>query len=380
MKVARKSEKQIAPSGEYRAARHSERARPGNWEGASYSARAESELFRLCASLGYEEHFESCRDIQREMLGGWGDAAIPGQPAYASEIGDDHSPYEFSLQFEQGGVELRLLVEAQGNEPTAGANRDAALELNRRLQDRYSLDMTRFSRVSDLFLSANPTPPFSLWHAVCWYPGTLPGFKLYLNPRARGGDNARELLDEALVRLGFDSETRSYFDKVAPSPKDEFRYFSLDLSAGMKSRVKIYVTHHGAGAKELEQVMSVSPHHQAGDVMDFCEAMTGHDGPFMLKPVTTCVSFIEGRAEPYATTLHLPIAHYVDNDQVTATRVARFLSENDLDDMSYRRAINVFAPRALEDGVGVQSYASYRREEEGLHFSAYLSPLVFWGK
>jgi len=76
-------------------------------------------------------------------------------------------------------------------------------------------------------------------------------------------------------------------------------------------------------------------------------------------------------------TLHLPIAHYVDSDEVTAGRVARFLRQHGLDDMSYRRAINVFAPRALDDGAGVQSYASYRREAEGLRFSAYLSPELF---
>src|SRR5262249_54073022 len=158
--------------------------------------------------------------------------------------------------------------------------------------------------------------------AVCWFPGTAPGFKLYMNPRARGRDQARELIDEALARLGFSNETRSHLDRIARSSNDEFRYFSLDLSAGLDSRVKVYVTHHGAGAKELEQVMSVSPHHRAGEVPNFCEAMTGHDGPFMIKPVTTCVSFVEGNRAPHAMTLHLPIAHYVDSDQVTAGRVA----------------------------------------------------------
>jgi hypothetical protein len=78
-------------------------------------------------------------------------------------------------------------------------------------------------------------------------------------------------------------------------------------------------------------------------------------------------------------TLHLPVAHYVDNDQVTASRVARFLRENGLDHLRYRRAINVFASRGLDEGVGVQSYASYRREAVGLHFSAYLSPELFRG-
>lgn len=375
MDVARKFRAQTAPN--YRTVRPSDRPRPGQWERATYVDRAESELFRLCAALGYETEYERYLAVQRNLFAGWGDTAIAQDPPYASEIGDDHSPYEFSLQFEPGGVELRLLVEAQGTKPSALANREGALALNRRLQERYSLDMARFSKVADLFLSGETTAPFSLWHAVRWSPGTVPRFKLYLNPRARGRDHARELIDEALVRLGLNRETRSYLDQVARSPNDEFRYFSLDLSAGLKSRVKVYVTHHGAGAKELEQVMSVSPHHQAGDVPDFCESMTGHDGPYMIKPVTTCVSFIEGTIEPYATTLHLPIAHYVDSDQVTANRVSHFLRDNGLDDMSYRRAINVFAPRALDEGVGVQSYASYRREAEGLHFSAYLSPELF---
>jgi hypothetical protein len=373
----RKFLESTSASGEYKTLRISDRARPGHWPGATYRDRAESELFRLCAALGYEGEFDTFNGVQREMLGKWADTAVPATAPYLSEVGDDHSPYEFSLQFEPGGVELRLLVEAQGDTPSAESNRVAALDLNRRLVERFDVDLGRFSRVQDLFLSGEAAAPFSLWHAVCWFPGTVPAFKLYLNPRARGRDGARELIDEALDRLGFGAEARDVLDRVASSPRDEFRYFSLDLSAGVMSRVKVYVTHHGAAARELEEVMSASPHHFPGDVLEFCESMAGHDGPFLIKSVTTCVSFVEGNTKPHAMTMHLPIAHYVDSDDVTATRVARFLRRHGLDDMSYRRAIHVFTPRALEDGIGVQSYASYRRESEGLRFSAYLSPELF---
>jgi DMATS type aromatic prenyltransferase len=366
-----------ASSGEYPSFSRHDRVRSLRRPAATYHDRAENELFRLCAALGFEDEYERYLAVQRDLFAAWGTSAIANDPPYASEIGDDHSPYEFSLQFEPSGVELRLLVEAQGAEPAALANHHAALELNRRLQERYSLDMERFGRVADLFLPDEPAAPFSLWHAVCWAPGAAPSFKLYLNPRARGGDRARALVEEALVRLGFGAETRAHLARVAGSANDEFRYFSLDLSPGQNSRVKVYVTHHGAGAEELEQVMSVSRHHVPGDVPRFCDAMTAYDGPFAIKPVTTCISFVEGAEQPYAMTLHLPIAHYQESDQSTAARVARFLRDNGLDDMSYRRAINVFAPRALDEGAGVQSYASYRREAGGLHFTAYLSPELF---
>lgn len=375
--TARRRLETTKASGEYRTLRISDRAKPGHWPGATYRDRAESELFRLCAALGYEGEYDAYNDVLRELLGTWSQTTVPAEAPYASEIGDDHSPYEFSLQFEPGGVELRLLVEAQGETPSVESNLAAALELNRRLAERFELDLTRYSKVRDLFLSTPAATPFSLWHAVCWYPGTVPAFKLYMNPRAQGRDKTRALIDEALVRLGFDDETRAVLDRIAGSPRDEFRYFSLDLSAGLKSRVKVYVTHHGAAARELEEVMSVSPHHYPGDVLEFCESMVGHDGPFLQKSITTCVSFVEGNAKPHAMTLHLPIAHYVDSDDVTASRVARFLRRHGLDDMSYRRAIHVFTPRALEDGIGVQSYASYRREPEGLRFSAYLSPELY---
>jgi DMATS type aromatic prenyltransferase len=372
--IARKAK---AASGEYLAQRPSDRPVPSDREGGTYVGRADRELFRLCAALGYEADYERYRAVLRTLLGDWGSSRIPRHAPYASEIGDDHSPYEFSLQFEAGAVELRLLVEAQGEEPSALSNLEAALALNRRLEQRFSLDMSRFSKVSELFLGSGAAPPFSLWHAVCWLPGTAPSFKLYLNPRVHGRDRARDVIDEAFGRLGLSRESHSYLARLARSPNDELRYFSLDLSPGLKSRIKVYVTHHGADAGELEQVMSVNPHHQAGDVPRFCEAMTGHHGPFVVKPVTTCVSFIEGKSEPYATTLHLPIAHYVDDDQVTASRVSAFLRDNGLDYLRYRRAINVFAPRSLDEGTGVQSYASYRREAVGLHFSAYLSPELF---
>jgi hypothetical protein len=76
-------------------------------------------------------------------------------------------------------------------------------------------------------------------------------------------------------------------------------------------------------------------------------------------------------------TLHLPIAHYVEDDEQTFHRVRQFLKREGLDHLAYERAMASVARRPLVQGVGIQSYASFRREAGGLRFTAYLSPELF---
>jgi DMATS type aromatic prenyltransferase len=362
-------------SGEYVAVRRSAPPRLSLRARTTYQARAESDLFRLCAAVGHEAQFEGYLDAQRALFAGWGDREISEHPMLDSGILDDGSPFAFALSFAADGVELRLLVEAQSEEPSAAAMRVTALDLNRSLGSRFGLDFTRFAAVRGLFLDGEPGP-FSLWHAVSWRHGKKPSFRLYLNPRAHGVELAHALARESLVRLGVGLEATSCLERLVARPGDEIRYVSLDLSSAPEARVTVYVAHHGVSSGELEHIAAMSPLHVAGEVSAFSEAMLGHAGPFLKGPVTTSISFAAGSTAPLAVAVHVPISKYVPSDAVTVQRVAKFLNEQGLDDVSYRRAMHVFAPRPLEAGVGVQSYASCRRETGGIRFSAWLSPEI----
>jgi hypothetical protein len=179
-----------------------------------------------------------------------------------------------------------------------------------------------------------------------------------------------------LGRFGLGVEANSCLERLVERPGDEVRYVSLELTSATEARVAVYVAHHGISSDELEHIAAMSPLHVAGEVSGFAEAMVGHAGPFLKGPITTSVSFLVGSTAPAAVAVHVPMSHYMPSDAATVQHVAIFLHEQGLDDLSYRRAVHVFAPRSLEAGAGVQRYASYRREASGIRFSAWLSPEI----
>lgn len=312
------------------------------------------------------------------LMQGWGDQVIPRSAPYASNIGDDHSPFEYSLAFDPEGPELRLLIEAQATPPSSVGNHAAALALNRRLQSKYAVDLRRFDAVQELFLGTTGEAVFSLWHAMSLEPGASPAFKLYLNPQSQGKARAFPIIEETLRRLGFAQAAVDCVRRVMPrSGLDELSYFSLDMSSKPQARVKVYVAHPVMSPQELDHVFRVCPSHRAGDVLAFCEAMAPGLRRFEAKPLMSCLSFVSGSELPSAVTLHLPIAHYVASDRITCDRVSAFLRAQGLDHRGYERSLTAVARRPLDEGVGVQSYASFRREAGALRFTAYLSPELF---
>jgi hypothetical protein len=310
---------------------------------------------------------------------GWGDTQVTDRAPYPSMVGDDHSPFEYSLAFGGFSVELRLLLEAQAAAPDLIANRDAAVAFNDRLRP-LGVDLDRFHKIQELFLPEIPEPPFTLWHALSLRPGAGADFKIYLNPQARGRDRAPALVQEAMARLGFPAGS-TFFDTFARrgDELDELAYFSLDLSGGPNARVKVYFRHHGVTALEMEKAFSNVSAHRAGDVEDFCRIIADASGPFVRKAPTSCLSFAGNSMAPVAATFHFPIAHYVDDDALAFRRVTQLLSTHGLDSNAYGRALNAFTPRPLAGQAGVQSYVSYRREPSGMRATVYLSPELFRG-
>ena len=344
---------------------------------ASYHRIAAWQLQALCRGLGQEDAFADYLQLQRFLMDPWGARPVPERPPYPSNIGDDHSPYEFSIAFGDRGAELRLLLEAQADRPSLVANQRAGLLLTRRLADRYGASLRRFERVQELFCPELPQGGFSVWHAVTF--GDQPQFKVYLNPQVRGPERAPELIATALERLGFGAATRRIIERAGwrGQERDELKYFSLDLSDEANARVKVYLCHHDVRAEELERSFANAPTHVAGDVVAYCKSMVGHTGPFINKPLSSCLSFVSGTDEPTAATLHLPIAHYAPPDATVAARVRDFLVEHQNADATWGELLAGFIARPLGDSVGAQSYASYRREKHGLRLTVYLSPELY---
>jgi DMATS type aromatic prenyltransferase len=343
---------------------------------ATYQDIARSQLRGLAQALGVSRDADRHEEVRARLFDGWGDAEVPQKPVYLSAIGDDHSPFEYSIALGPDASELRLLFEAQGTEPSLSANRSAALAFNQRLAP-YGATFERFDRIRDLFMPDAPEGAFTLWHAVTFGSGQ-PEFKIYLNPFARGPMHAWGIVTEALTRLGLGDAVKTL--KMAANRGgvlDQPNYFSLDLSRASTARVKVYLRHPDATAAELERTFSHAVRHRVGDVTEFCNAMIGQVGPFSSKPATSCFSFVEGSSRPVAATLHLPVAHYIDNDASIRRRVMAYLEAHQLSAETYDRALAAMASHSLDQTRGLQSYASYRREPTGIRLTAYLSPELF---
>jgi hypothetical protein len=193
-----------------------------------------------------------------------------------------------------------------------------------------------------------------------------------LNPAARGREAAPALVEEALSRLGFGDARRALPLRRA---LDALKYFSLDLSARREARVKIYTAHPDTGVQHIEDAVRAARDHVPGKAADFCRAMAGSEGPYTRMPVLSCLAFTEGNALPVTGTIHFPLRAYADNDRAARDRILAYLPAEGA--AIYRRALDAFADRRLEDGIGMQTYASLREQRGGRRLTIYLAPEVY---
>lgn len=323
---------------------------------------------------------EGMKKLFAALLSPWATQPVPSSPDWPSDIGDDHTPYEFSLAIGGERPELRVLVEAQAKAPTPRAYWRAGLALTETVARDYGAALTQFRKVEDLFYPESPETPFSMWHAVCLFADAPPAWKIYLNPQARGRANADAIVEEAMTRLGYPQAWKALRQAAgARGPElDELKYFSVDLSAKPDARVKIYFRHHRVTEGELERSFSHARSHVRGDVSEFCRAMLDSPGPFVAKPVGSCFAFVGGDTDrPSAATLHLPVNCYVESDAVVAERVSSYLKAHDLPVDSYAAPLAAFANRPLDLGAGMHSYASMRRQGGKPRVTVYLAPEVY---
>jgi DMATS type aromatic prenyltransferase len=336
-------------------------------------------LTALCDSVGLSNKIEQITDIFRTLTSSWGETAVGATSTWQSDVSDDGAPFEFSIAFDSKKAELRVLVEAQGSEANLQSNWQAGLELNQQLAKKYHVSLDRFQEISDLFAPTNSTAKFSIWHSACFYADKEPAFKLYLNPQAQSQSKAAAIVEESLVRLGFDRAWPTLAETAAQRgpDKDEFVYFSLDLAAHTQARVKVYLRHHDATPAELESALSAAGNYVAGDAIEFCKAMAPDQTSFAQKPVITSFAFIKGNnSVPSTGTLHLPISNYASDDRVVCDKIDLYFIQHVFPVSIYQSVLKSFAKRKLETGVGMHSYISLRREQQDRLVTIYLNPEV----
>ncbi len=333
---------------------------------------ADPRLRRFCEALGLRA--APIVDLFRRMTEPWGHQPVDGDQRWRSSVVDDGTPFEFSLGLDDK-PELRILVEPLGRVPTLQSNYEAARALLGSLAHDFDVDLARLQRIEDLFLPRNDNASFSLWVAVSLPADRQPEFKIYVNPEAQGEDSANAVVEEALLRLGFGGAWSAVSEGLIRrgSDRDLLKYLSLDVGSSRNARVKVYAAHVRPTALELEQAASCALSYQAGEVTQFVATMAPQAGRVLTgRCPQTCYSFIEEYGErPVAATTHFPINDYAPDDREVERRVLAWLKQLGLSGDVYSKAFYAMADRPLEAGIGLQSYASFRRDRGKARFTAY---------
>ncbi|RYP63917.1 hypothetical protein DL771_009029 [Monosporascus sp. 5C6A] len=358
----------------------------------TYLSEATRQLIDLSRAVELEPYAERLliNGIKHGMQT-WGDKAIPDQvPEWRSFCSEDHSPVEYSVavDYRTGAAHLRYLVEPQADEATPEAFQARALEfvgvLDQQYQDTVSLD--RVKAIRDIFL---PTDGEARGKFAAFFSqaasrnASVPEWKIYLDPRTRGTENAWNFVRATLTRLGMEEAFEVITQTMEPT--DIPFVFALDLNPGPDSRVKVYFEHpNGMAADIAAKLAAICPETNPKEVERFLVTMSGGSpGPYRGKPAGTCIAFKmgeDGRLRAPEGTMYFPISEYAPHDQEVRRRIERHLARIGNGDIlrSYQRSIDVLKKRPLEAGRGLHSWVAFKTTKmRGDVFTFYISAEMY---
>ncbi len=253
-----------------------------------------------------------------------------------------------------GAPELRLLVEAQADPPSAAAYWQAGRAVSRFVGALPGAQLERLSAVEELFVPTEGAR-FRSWHAVAFRPGVPPRARVYLCANPDGSDDlerSEARLQRALDRLGLHDALAA----IDRRPGDLLTILSLDLDAA--GRTKIYRLRPACRAVEAV------PRAAADDANLLARCMLGDEAAQL--GWLTCWSFVDrGAGAAPSTALHLSIYRHLGEREVVA-RVEALCAALRIDATAYRQVVATLAPR--------HHFVSLQRQDGAPRVTVYLLP------
>jgi DMATS type aromatic prenyltransferase len=340
-------------------------------------ARQDAISAAVLKALGQSERLSLAREVAAVLGGSWRARRIADGPAWASDITDDHTPFEISLSFSPSDVVLRLLTEPQDcGRPSLLASWECAQRMHAELERRWSANLAPLEQVAEMF---RPRPDsnagFCIWHSAVLN-ANQPSFKVYLNPAIHGSARARELLASANAALGLSAGWAALSARALVRPgEDRLAYFSVDLADGPDARAKVYVAYDNSTALDVARVLHRCAGYNEASTRDCIRRVMGHEGPFRERPPIVCFAYSVRQRSAYSATLHLPVRCYVSDDLEVARSVCKLLSFEQR--VRYLRLLTAISDRPLDANRGLQSYVSLRASPSRQAVTTYLTPQAY---
>ncbi len=336
---------------------------------------AQRRVESVCSTLGKMEWSASADAVLDGLCGEWPEWEAAYDPEWPSDITDDGSPFELSIEL--GGAEplVRMLIEPQTRpregESWAMSSWRAGLAATARLR-ALGADVSRYEAIRDLYA---PLPSigvrFSVWYACTLGSGQPRDFKVYLNPQVVGSEAAPLLVARTMSELGLERPFAHLRTVMSESARPS--YISLDLTEPGASRVKVYYAHPGETTAQIAKQLADA----GAPALDLHRLMDElADGPTdsLSRPIQTCFAFRAGDTVPEVN-VYVPLRAVVIHDAEAIERLTPLLAPARL--ALVRAAASTMTTRTLEEGRGVITYAGLRLAGGRRRVVVYLSPQVY---
>jgi hypothetical protein len=340
----------------------------------------ERQLENLCDVVGINKSMPV--QLVRELLGPVASRPLSEPPMWPSDVADDATPLEFSVQFEDNAARLRVLGETVSARPSMAANLGAAKDFLTMLTDRLDLALDRLHAVQDLFSPDQPQGLFSWWFSLIFDAQGKPALKVYFNTDVRGAHVAPQLVAEAFDRLGM----ADAYDVVNThalwrgSDLDRLTFFAIDLDDSPQARVKIYIRQHEARPDDVQFAASAVPGIDPALVGQFCSLLAPTTEVFGGRPLMSSYSFVEDDVEkPSNYSIYLPIRDYAPNDAVARERVSEHLRQHSVNPTVLDSIISALTDRPLHARGGLLAHVSLRLSPSRTGTTIYLSSEAYGG-
>ncbi len=359
----------------------------GALEARSWNSLGHDVLTPLCAAAGLESRLADVVEAFEILTQDWGDEEIPTAPNWESDVCSDHSPFEPSIALSPHGNVVRILVEAQGGQPSLEGQSEAGRRLTQRIGQRWGIDTQRCEVLERLFIDARspqgnpPAGRFGIWHALEFHPKReIPSVKVYFDLASWGQELRPALTEEALHQIGFAEAWPVIAELTTRRDRsmDQLAYLSIDVDNSSSARVKLYLRHHETTAEHLDALFRSASSYRKESVKEATRALGVGAGPYLTRPVVSSFAFnSSSRSEPVNATLYFPLESYVESDALALRRLLDFAADFDLPSTELEAAVRGLAPRPLDDLRGLMSYVSFREEQNVARSTVYFSPLAF---
>lgn len=332
-----------------------------------------SKLHVLCNGLNLrKKQTDSAIKMFDLACQSWSDWPLHATPYWPSDISDDQTPFEFSVEFGSQDVLLRILFESQLKPITLNSSWFAGLQLHERIKHLPGVDLTKFELIADLFKPAENASTFSLWHSAVLNSDGNYLFKAYLNPQIHGLDSSASLIQEALTRLNLTNAWEFIASKLSASEGNiRLMFFSLDLVQGSHSRVKVYFSNSTMLLQHYDSQFQDSRNYKSGEISKWIKTLTGLDNTLDSRHIGNYFAFNSGDQRNPVCSIQVPIRQYVENDYSALQRTLTLLPHN------HRKKLNAVISNmstcTLDLNRGLLAHVAIKHDADELCIVTYLS-------